>query len=325
MRMSYVVDMSRALAWPLVTALALVLFRSQLGRALEGLGERASKFSVSGFLSIELTPAVTVSPDWHVDMQPGSLDVRRLTEARVFDSYAASLFDQLAVQDEARVAVIDLGRGDMWLTSRLFLFTLLLRNRGVRCLAFTHTRCEVPHSLLGLALPDDIRWALAQTSPWLEVAWAEAYSSNVTGQTPGFPGPHGAVSPAIAMSIARSFVEKIQSAGLPPGNDGRWQEVPAAATSIPTWEHTEWVRPDALDERIDAVLDRGSRVLDDVSTPSKERARKVMLQRGPFVALVDGDNRLVGVVERYPLTDAVIWRVLEDSSQRAAKDGASAR
>jgi hypothetical protein len=66
---------------------------------------------------------------------------------------------------------------------------------------------------------------------------------------------------------------------------------------------------------LDAVIDRTSRVVDDVATSTRERRRQVMLQRGPFVALIDVDGRFVAVVERIPLVDDALTRLLESEAE----------
>jgi hypothetical protein len=78
-------------------------------------------------VSIELAAVPELSSTW----EAGPADVRQLTPATVFDSYSQSLFQELLQPGQADYAVVDLGDGRKWLTSRLFIFALVLgRVRG---------------------------------------------------------------------------------------------------------------------------------------------------------------------------------------------------
>lgn len=305
--------LTQALVWPIVVVVAVILLHRPLGRALEGMSSRVTKFSVS-MVSVELQPLTPVELPWHIAAGSETLDARSLTSAMVFDSWASTLFEQLSIEGGAEVAMIDLGRGDRWLTSRLFLFAVLLeRNRGVRCLAFTYDRPDYPRAFFGVAAPRNVRFALAQASPWLEAAWAHAYNGyfEQAGGTASV-GPRGELKVDRAIAVARSFLEKIQNASPPKSEEAQWLTLPSSTqTPTPMSEHTTWVRPDQLDRHLDSAIDRNSHVSDDPTTPTKERTRLLMLQRGPFVALVDDGGRLSGVVERLPVIEAATRRQLE--------------
>jgi hypothetical protein len=271
-----------------------------------------NKVSV-GPVSFELEQLQPAEMDWRV--QAGSLeaDARRLTSAVVFDSYASTLYQQLAEGPSAEVARIDLGNGDQWLTSRLHLFSILLeRNRGVRCLAFTHAQPGQPYSVLGTASPRQVRFALASTSPWLEAAWAAA-NDMYFGPPANNPkiDSSGALSADGARLIARQYLERIQCAEPPPpGQGAEWLHFPAAGPFPASYEHTSWLRPDDLPRSLNRVIDRDSSVIDDPTTPSESRWDAVMVQRGPFVTLVARSGGLNAVVDRLATAEAAVRRQL---------------
>lgn len=59
----------QALAWPLVAVAFLLVLHRPLGRALEALSGRVTRFSVP-MVSIDLEPIKPVETDWRVDMGP---------------------------------------------------------------------------------------------------------------------------------------------------------------------------------------------------------------------------------------------------------------
>jgi hypothetical protein len=74
-------------------------------------------------------------------------------------------------------AVINLGRGDQWLASRLLIFSVVARElRQVRCIVLTAvTETDGRERFLGLVATEDVRRALAWQYPWLEVALFNAW------------------------------------------------------------------------------------------------------------------------------------------------------
>jgi hypothetical protein len=83
----------------------------------------------------------------------GSLQALRdpaRSELRPPDSGRA-LFLLIRVGERAETATFDLGVGDRWLTSRLYIFAVVLSEvLGVRCMVFVQTREGVPRRFVGL-------------------------------------------------------------------------------------------------------------------------------------------------------------------------------
>jgi hypothetical protein len=180
------VQLIGALAWPLVVLIAVVLLRKPLAELLAGIPGRATKVSLAWF-SLELAQVPEVKPLWTVDYGSGSADVREAAGANIFDSYADTLLQSIEGPGSLDFAVVDLGRGDKWLSSRLFLFAVLLRRmRGLRRLVFVQTNDLSDRVFVGSADPEGVRWALAQRYPWLEVAFAAAYQGAFS-MDPRFP------------------------------------------------------------------------------------------------------------------------------------------
>jgi NlpA lipoprotein len=163
-------DVVNALAWPLVVVLALILFRRPLIELLGEFIRRARKVSVY-HVSIELATVPALSPSW---ARP-EIDVRQVSSAHLIDSFTKTLFEELSRPAPADCAIVDLGSGREWLSSRLFLFALVLGEvTGVRAFMFLEKSSSTRKAFLGVASPNAVWKALAAQHPWFEKAFGRA-------------------------------------------------------------------------------------------------------------------------------------------------------
>ena len=86
----------------------------------------------------------------------------------------------------ADFAVINLGSGQEWITSRLFIAAVMLeRMRGVKVFVFLESTPGTTRRFVAVAPLSLVRWSLAQRFPWLEAAWVRAYLSVFPGSPQG--------------------------------------------------------------------------------------------------------------------------------------------
>lgn len=124
-----VIGLIGVVAWPAVIVTAVLVLRKPLSSFLKGLGQRTKKLSVFQF-ALELSEVPEIKPTWS---GPLLSDVRQPTAAAEFDSRAMALFEQFEDETAYDYAVVDLGVGNQWLTSRLFIFAVVLeRMRGLQ-------------------------------------------------------------------------------------------------------------------------------------------------------------------------------------------------
>jgi hypothetical protein len=182
-----IVDLAGALAWPVAIGLALILYRDQIGPFLGSVGGRIRSVSVLG-VELELTELRSVE-------MSSANQIDQLIAAPAFES---SGVDPLAAQNDATdidYAIVDLGKGRSWLSSHLYIVALLLQRSTTRMqyLVFVSGVDHHRYHFEGVAELGRIRWALAQQYPWLERAFAQAYSELLS--TPGGnPQDHPIVS-----------------------------------------------------------------------------------------------------------------------------------
>ena len=298
------------IAWPLVVLIALYRLREPLAKFVSELGGRATKVSVFQF-SVELATIPEFKPTYVV----GYETLRNLTPSTAFDSGTTTLFEQISDVSASDYAIIDLGVKEKWLTSRLYIFALMLgRMRNLKCLVFLETRGEVRRVFLGSATPDQIRWTLAQKYPWLEAAFVHAYSGAIpnpanmaTANDPFIFSDHGALIAYKANDLVQHYVDAIQQNVEPPpplpNEPEEW--IPLYDTfNNPYWERTAWLDGDLRANFLVPVLQTAS-VVDSVDIPAETRVRSILRRSAAFVALVDQNGVFQALVDRQELLDQV--------------------
>jgi hypothetical protein len=299
-----------AIAWPLVVIGGLITFRKPIAQSLEVVSRRATSLDLR-FVVVALRP--DVEPNWNV----AGTDIRRLTDATVFDTSSQQFFTELSRLTSADSVNIDLGEGRSWLSSRLYLFSALARMCGVRCLVIQR-RVEGRSIVMGCARPEGVCEALAHDEPWLEAAFLSSIGERLGSQTTpgveagdireGIPQPFGIRTepdsrPKLMVDIARTYVGRNQRSTPPPAPDAhKWLEFTGPT---PRWERARWLRPEELPRSLVEVVDHVSVVVVDVTEPEERTTRRVLLQEGPFAALTNADGTLRMVADREAMLDEV--------------------
>jgi hypothetical protein len=314
-----VVEAIKALAWPVVAAAALLLLRHPLVELVGQLARRARKVSVFD-VSVELTILPELQPAWPM----GDTDPRRLSSSQIFDSASQSLFEELLKPARADYAIVDLAAGRAWLTSRLFVFSLILGEvTGLRAFVFLESAATTRRKFLGVAAPSDVRRALGRRYPWLEEACARALSAAYPPRPPGAPGAStfsGQVSPLAPATPAeqwrvsnfvRRFVEDLQRNTDPPAHErDSYLEI---GTAPKVWERAHWIDGERLERDLDDALARAW-VDETLDSPGRSISEAIMRRNAPFVALVDADRRFAGLVDRH----ALLAQMAAGASRKAA-------
>lgn len=299
------VDLVKALAWPAVALIAALAFYRPLSRLFEAIGARATKLSLFK-VEVELVSSARGSGAASLD------DIKNPEVAPIGDS-SHMLFQQLQDTTPADYAVIDLGGGNEWLTSRLFIAAAMLeRMRGVECLVFVFNGKTV-QELLAVAPLRRVRWAIAQRYPWLEAAFARAYAevlsngglySPIGGTSTAQPmvrPPTGGLDPVKAAELVSRFIDLVQHPA--PGGGSDW-----IILSHGRAERASWLNPGLLRELLPSeAFDMWA--YDERHKPKAERARAVLRRRAPFVALAAADRRFIQVIDRRALLEEIVARM----------------
>jgi hypothetical protein len=301
------VELAKALAWPLIAMVGFFLFRRPFADLVAQIARRANKFSVYE-ISVELATLPELSPPWSI----GSEDVRQLTSSLIFDSASQTLFAELLKAGNADYALVDLGTGREWLTSRLFVFALVLGNvTKIRAFVFVENTGGVRHRFLGVATPAEIQAAMARQYPWLAEAYVRtaagqylprpdevAGASRFTKEPPLFTGPE----PWRVSNFVRQFIESVQRTSLPPPDEAESHlELEAGAGR---WERAHWINGERLERDLAGQL-KSSWYQYSPDTSRRAVGEAVARRDGAFVAFVEQDRRFLSLIDRHALLDQI--------------------
>jgi hypothetical protein len=299
-----------AVLWPLILLTVLLAYRQKIPALAQGITSRITKVGFAG-VSLELAKASAFVPEWSPSV--GALDLRhKATALQITDSTAMTFLAQLKQGGTADYAEINLGAGQEWLTSRLFIMAIVFaRAKGVRCLVFVETSGNVRRRFVGSAEPEKIRWALAKECAWLEQAYASAYSAVLNTQQAFVVDHLGKLGnqfftddPKPSLDLVREFLQQVQS---PPGimlpGASDWIVIDDSGT---TREHASWLTSEALERMLGEDLNR-SCVRSSELRPKNgtDHLRMFLAAPGQFQAVVEDDRRFEYLLDRQVLLEQV--------------------
>ena len=312
--MSVTIDIAAILSavlWPLIVVTVLLAYRRNTPALAQAIAGRVTKVGVAG-ISIELGKASVFVPEWSASA--GALDLRQKAAAvQVTDSTAMTFSAQLRQGRVADYAEIDLGAGQEWLTSRLFIMAIVFaRVKGIRCLVFVETSGNIRRRFVGSAKPEKIRWALAKKYSWLEQGYAQAYSAVINGPNQAFivdrlgrlGSQSSADDPQASLELLKQFLQQVQSPSgfMPPGAPD-WIEIDPAP---PTMEHTSWLTSADIESMLGEDLNRSYLRSSELrSKRGADQVRMFLATPGQFQAVVGDDGRFEYVLDREVLLEQV--------------------
>ena len=280
----------RAVSWPAIIIVALVQFRKPLTDLIKALGRNAKSITFAGF-SLEFA---RIS-----EMSAGSIDTELRELEAGLNPTSSSPVLLFQVREQIRdYIVIDLGseKAPRWLSSRLYLFGLLLSRVGrLNCFVFVETAGGLRKRFVGIASPDSIRWAFARRYPWYEYAYAQVYSQLGALQ---LEGAAGSLSEVQANILAQRFLAAIRVPGgslFPFPDPDRLPKTIDLGNGI--MEYAVWVDGGRM-ERIPGRDLSASFVTVPSEKSLNEMSAAVLRQHGRFVAVVDPDRTFRGLVDR---------------------------
>lgn len=314
-----------ALIWPIVVIAVLFILRDKLPALIKELAARVTKIDLGG-ITLEFAKAKALEPQFSGPTV--AFDLRhRATAMQVNDSTAGTFLSQLRDPGSGDYAIVNLGAGMDWLTSRLYIMAVVFaRVKGVKAFVFLGENSP-GRKFVGWAETDRIRWALARQYPWLEGAYANAYAAvlgnpNAKAFVVGSSGRLGYAfnpqDPQPGIDLMRAFLYGIQwppalvaphvmagppPAALPHDDDPEWVLIDEASQ---TKERAAWVSVSVLDRVLGTELKTSYLRLDLLQGKSREQqVRLVLAESGRFVPVVREDLRLEYLINRELLLEQV--------------------
>lgn len=314
---TYTIDLAAIIAtviWPII--LLIVLFSKRFKALIESLLNRITKVEFAG-ITLELPVAKSYLPDegksaetiefWH-----------KAASATVNDSYATTFFNQFNEGGSADYAVIDLGTGQSWLTSRLFIISILYPQiKEVKAFVFVETVNGIRKKYLGWASADKIRWRLAKSYPWFEQGFQEAYgnvlkNAKVITDNGRLGDPSHPFDPSqiqASINLLREFLQRAQSPTLLPDTK-EWVFLNSVP---PVYEHAHWINGELLEQIVGDNLQIDYLRSSELRAKSaKEQSSLVAAMTGHFVAVTNDEYRFEYLIDRQLLLERHAIQVLSD-------------
>jgi hypothetical protein len=342
-----VVSLVEAIAWPLIVLLILLALRPYLPEIARGLARRVTRVSWAS-VSMEFAVATEVRPEvW------GALQVLRDpgSSGLVAADSSQMLFTLIREGERSDSATLDLGTGNRWLTSRLFIFSVILCELlGVRCMVFLETRDGIPKRFVGVADPRAVRAAMRLRWDWYERAFLSALL-NFGAASPETmtrlrerlldPGVNikqlapWTIDPQLRSLFADSLTFDLSKAQQAENAANMYLASPLISRTVASIqpEEKEWLRlGDAGDGTVREEhaqwikdADHLSRILRDaLKTPSlvevpgtsgKDLERQaVMTDDGEFVAILDPEGRFKRLLNRRTVVERVARQMAEPAN-----------
>lgn len=310
-----------AVIWPALLFALLLLYREQVVAAFTTLGARMTSVSVGGVV-LELSDARRLSDDH----DRARVDLRKAGfSSDINDSTLREFFEQLRDPRSLDYAIVDLGSGEEWLTSRLYILsTVLRRMRGLEVLVFLEDAGSTRRRFLGWCRCEHVRWQLAAQFPWFEAArahaeletWAAMRNRPAPGDAP-FGADLGAAvaqsgvrvvddrgrieqwgSPQPAANLLSAFLDAVQSTDakqIAADEEGAWSLLPADPHIVPPaparWEHASWLTGATLERLLGETLIRESVRTSSLAGKSDLEKSAIALDReASWLALVHDDG-----------------------------------
>ena len=320
-------ELAKGLPWPIAAVVIAVLLYKPLIGFINVVGGRITKLSLFK-VELELKPAeaaTTLLLD----------DLRTATTAAQINDSSSLMLQQIQSGPPAHYAIISLGSGDEWWTSRLYIAAAMMqRMRGVQVFVFVEKNSTSEQRLVAVASVAQLRWAMAQRYPWLELAWMRANLTNFLSPKPlpvMMPQPYPTINPAtyslpdprapgtshfitsdtgafeteMGRQVAKDFIISLQRSGpLTDQEKWQWQTVPDRTSgSIPIYERA---RP-VTRELLISLLPQEARDawVNDLRDASRGKLTRAVLRRlqVDFVALTLGDREFSRLANRRVLLE----------------------
>jgi hypothetical protein len=314
------IELAHGLLWPVVVLIIAILYRRSIRAFAAQLLGRVKSISLAG-VEVELASGSTHS----AFASSGLVDIRRSGTAQdVTDSTLAGFFAQISSRVPLEFAVVNLGEGREWLTSRLYILAvILMRMRGTRALVFVNQQNQTRGHFVGVCPSETVRWRLACEFRRYEAALAAGEQRVWYGPNPK-SGPitsaafiaddYGAFgNPDNAADLLRGFLSAIQTDIRPalayPGEP--WEElrrtVPQPGETPSLFELASWVDVLYIERLFDGALDVASIPYKDFQLADADTRRRLVLDHvGPWLPLVRDQDRFYGLVSRERLLAASV-------------------
>jgi hypothetical protein len=295
---SDIVSLIQVLLWPVILLLLLFIYREQIRSIVEYIGPRVSRLSFLNIFNIELREVAELKTHWAG--MGGPTTIQELAQTPYFDSSQTSILSQLQDTSASDCALIDLGQGQEWLTSRLFILSFLLKHlRNLRCFVFVKSDDGKGRIYLGNSTPEEVQDAIARRFPDYadhldQILWPQYDTSLYKTRSSIRNLPKDEIS---LSQIINQFIGKIKLNHQPSPD---WVQLPGTSD----YENASWIDEYQIKRILGKELNE-SYAIKDANTTDKELIKRVLLGKGEFVAIVNSSHNYETLVDRFSILEQI--------------------
>lgn len=279
------IDLLSLVIWPLFIAILLFIFRNYLFTIINSI----KKISFAGIeLSFLKAKAFTKNQKFIGDRLN---EIGNMTNFQNLQSDISFLIDSSENINEVDYVIIDLGDGKNWLTSRLYLVSILFKEiKRMKCVVFVKSdKKGTQIKFLGYAIPDDIRLALNLSYKEYEPAYIKSVAKVTNGQY-----KLDLFDTNSWANLIITFVQNITSEPVILKNN----TIESLGDEAASWL-TKGNISDYLAEKLvtNKIKDHWSK---------NKKIKNALRKKGDFVAMVSRNNSFVGLIDRKRLVEEII-------------------
>jgi hypothetical protein len=265
---------------------------------------------------VELAKAKEFVPDWSAS--PNAPDLRhKAASIEISDSTASNFLSQLRETGKGDYAVVNLGTGNEWLTTRLYIMSIVFaRMKGVKCFVFVETTDHTRRRFTCWAEPEKLRWAMARRYPWLEQAYAKAYADILSKDQAFIVSNEGKLGhqfspqdPGPGIALLRVFLENVQQgSGAQPNNNLQVQDDTERWTIIDEtnliYEHGSWIGGGSLEDILRNDAHRSTLNASLLASDEKgKQVRALLAINESFIPVVSENGRFEYLLDQKVLME----------------------
>ncbi len=290
------IELVKILIWPVVVIAGYLLLRKYIPYLIA----RINKVTVFG-VEINLEGAdITKTPFENIDLNKIS---------KLIGTGSTSYIDDLLNtvfrfnKYEIDYVKIDLGSGNNWLASRLYILAILMNLKGLKYWVIVYSDKDEEKKYLGWVTSEIIIRKLSEKYPELVETFNDLHDQL------NLKIDNSILDSDNLGNIVHSFISKLQtedykeySVKLSRGSEGNKEEI--------YFERTEWLNKSLFEELFNNSLNQNY-IVDDPYKSNEEQVKAILRQKGKYIGVIDKKEKFKRLIDRDVILEKVALKIID--------------
>lgn len=275
----HLLKLIEGLAWPIVVFIGIIILRKQL----PNLFNRFQKISAFGF---EINLADTSASELRikeVDIQ----GIRDPISVNGLQSNVAALINKINSSKNADFAIIDLGEGENWLLSRLYILVILLfKAKGIKYFVFLTSENESESKYLGWISSKSIIKTISNYDSDMPINFnGVSQDENINFQI-----QEGIINIENIDNLIISFIGSLQT-------QTKSSKKGILLKGSGYYEDTEWVSRELFSTLFSESINENF-IMEDPYKDNKDHLNAILRQKGKYIAVINAKGVFKRLIDR---------------------------